>query len=49
MDTSGIYTTLGRTIRMLLEVRQESEFHFLVGRMIFGFLFIFKESGIVNF
>ena len=44
MDTSEIYTTLGRTIQMLLEVRQETEFHFLVGTVIFGFLSIFKKS-----
>ena len=35
---------LGRTIRTLLEVRQESEFHFLVGTVILGFLYIFKKS-----
>ena len=28
---------------MLLEVRQETEFHFLVGTVIFGFLSIFKN------
>ena len=44
MDTSGTYTTLGRTIRTLLEVRQETEFHFIVGTVIFGFLSIFKNS-----
>ena len=44
MDTAGIYTRLGRTIRTLLEVRQETEFHFLVGRVILGFLSIFKNS-----
>ena len=43
MDTSGIYTRLGRTIWMLLEVRQETEVHFLVGTMILGFLSIFKK------
>ena len=36
-------TMLGRTIRTLLEVRQEIEFHFLVGRVILGFLSIFKK------
>ena len=44
MDSSGIYTRLGRTIRMLLEVRQETKAHFLVGREILGFLSIFKKS-----
>ena len=29
---------------MLLEVRQETEFHFLVGSEILGFLSIFKKS-----
>ena len=28
---------------MLLEVRQEIEFHFLVGRVILGFLSVFKK------
>ena len=44
MDTSGISTTLGRTIRTLLEVRQETEVHFLVGTVILGFLSILKKS-----
>ena len=35
---------LGRTIRMLLVVRQEREFHFLVGTLILVFLSIFKKS-----
>ena len=35
---------LGRTIRTLLEVRQENEVHFLVGTVILGFLSIFKRS-----
>ena len=35
---------LGRTIRKLLELRQETEVHFLVGRQVLGFLFIFKKS-----
>ena len=35
---------LGRRIRTLLEVRQETEVHFLVGTMILGFLSIFKKS-----
>ena len=44
MDTSRIETRLGRTIRTLLEVRQETKAHFLVGRVILGFLSIFKKS-----
>ena len=43
-DTSGIYTRPGRTIRTLLEVRQKTEFHFVVGTMILQFLSIFKKS-----
>ena len=35
---------LGRKIRMLLEVRQETEVHFLVGTVILGFLSISKKS-----
>ena len=35
---------LGRTIRTLLEVRQETEVHFLVGTVMLGFLSIFKKS-----
>ena len=34
----------GRTIRTLLEVRQETKAHFLVGTVILGFLTIFKKS-----
>ena len=44
MDTSGILTRLGRTIWTLLEVRQETKAHFLVGIVILGFLSIFKNS-----
>ena len=44
MDTSGIETRLGRTIRTLLEVRQETKAHFLVGTIMLGFLSIFKKS-----
>ena len=44
MDTSGVQTRLGRTTRTLLEVRHETEFHFLVGTRILGFLSIFKKS-----
>ena len=35
---------LGRTTRTLLEVRQETKVHFLVGTVIFGFLSISKKS-----
>ena len=35
---------LSRTIRTHLEVKQETEFHFLVGTVILGFLSIFKKS-----
>ena len=35
---------LGRIIWTLLEVRQETEFHFLVGTIILGFLSVFKKS-----
>ena len=35
---------LGRTIRTLLEVRQETMPHFLVGTVIKGFLSIFKKT-----
>ena len=35
---------LGRTIRTLLKVRQETKVHFLVGTVILGFLSIFKIS-----
>ena len=44
MDTSGIETGVGRTIRTLLEMRQEIKTHFLVGTVILGFLSIFKKS-----
>ena len=44
MDTSGIETSLGRTRRKLLEVRQETKAHFLVGTVILGVLSIFKKS-----
>ena len=43
-DTSGIETGVGRTIGTLLEVRQETKAHFLVGKIILGFLSIFKKS-----
>ena len=35
---------LGRTIRTLLQVRQETEVQFLVGAVILEFLSIFKKS-----
>ena len=41
--TSLVKTRLGRTIRTLLEVRQEIEFHSLVGTVILGFLSNFKK------
>ena len=44
MDTSGVYTRLGRAILRLLEVRQETELHFQVGTVILEFLSIFKKS-----
>ena len=44
MDISGIESRLGRTIGTLLEVRQETKSHFLVGTVILGFLTIFKKS-----
>ena len=44
MDTSGIYTRLGRTIWTLMEVRQETEAHVLFGTVILAFLSIFKKS-----
>ena len=44
MDTSGIETRLGRKIWTLLEVRQETKAHFLVGTAIMRVLSIFKKS-----
>ena len=35
---------VGRTIRMLLEVRQEADVYFLVSTVILGILSIFKKS-----
>ena len=43
-DTSGISLRLCRARGPLLEVRQETEFHFLVGTVILGFLSLFKKS-----
>ena len=37
-------TRLGRTIRTLLEVRQETEVHFLFGTVLLELLSIFKKS-----
>ena len=44
MDSSVVKTRLGRKIRTLLEVRPETEIHFLVGTVILVFLSIFKKS-----
>ena len=44
MDNSGVYTRLGRKIWTLLEVRQETEVHFLFGTVMVGLLSIFKKS-----
>ena len=44
MDTSGVKTRFGRTIRTLLEVKQETEFPFIVGTVILVFLSIFKKT-----
>ena len=44
MDTSGVETRLGRTIWTLLEVRQETEVHFLFGTAILGFFSIFQKG-----
>ena len=44
MDTSGVETLLGRTIRMLLEVRQETQVHFLIGKVILGLLSFFRNT-----
>ena len=39
-DTSGISLRLGRAIRLLVEVRRETQFTFLVATVILGFLTI---------
>ena len=44
MDTSEVETRHGRTRQTLLDVRQETEVHFLGGKVILGFLPIFKKS-----
>ena len=42
-DTSGIYTTFGRIIHTLLDVRWETKHPFLVSTVILAFLSIFKK------
>ena len=44
MDNSEISSRLGRAIRMLLEVRRETKFPFLVASVILGFLSTFSKS-----
>ena len=43
-DTSRIFSRLGRKIRKLSEVRQETQVPFLVGKVILGSLSILKKS-----
>ena len=43
MYSSRIYTSLGRIIQMLLEVRWQTKRRFLVSTEILGFLSIFKK------
>ena len=43
-DARGIYSRLGRAIRTLLVVRQETKFLFLVSTVILVFLSIFNTS-----
>ena len=43
-DYSGISTRLGRVIRMLLEMRRQTQGPFLVATVILGFLPSFKKS-----
>ena len=43
-ETSGISESLGRAIRMLLQVRQETQSPFLVATVILGFMSIFKKT-----
>ena len=43
-NTSGISSRLGRAIRMLLKVRQETQCPFLVATVILVFLSIFNKS-----
>ena len=42
-DTARSSTKLGRTIRMLLEVRREAKSPLLIGRVILVFLSIFTK------
>ena len=42
-DTSGIYLLLGSEIRMLLDVRQETQVPFLVATVILGFISIINN------
>ena len=44
MENSGISTRLGHAIRMLLDMRQDTECPFLVATVILVFLSIFKKS-----
>ena len=44
METSGIYTRLGRTIQTLLELMLEAKRPLFVGTVILGFLRIFTNS-----
>ena len=43
-DSSGISLRLGRAIWLLVEVRRETQFTFLVITVILGFLTILKKS-----
>ena len=43
-DTSGVSSRLGRAIRMLLEVRRETQCPSLVATVILGFLAIFNKT-----
>ena len=42
-DTSGMSLRLGRAVRMLLKMRQETQGPFLVATVILGFLSIFNK------
>ena len=44
METSGVLTRLGRTIRTLLQVKQETKYLFLVSTVILESLSILKKS-----
>ena len=46
--TSGMPMRLGWAIRMLLEMRRETEGPFLVATVILGFLSIFKKSQVLS-